>query len=84
MPRPMPIGVVRQPSRAERSAAKNIKDAKKKGWRGMRKDESSKRKGKRSDAASSAGWSDVPSMAPDMRGWNDEKQKRAGKKCRVM
>jgi hypothetical protein len=71
------MGVARQPSRAERSAAKNIKDAKKRGWRATRKQ-------KRSDAASSAGWSDVPTVGSDMRGWEDPKQKKAGKKCRVM
>lgn len=85
IPKPMTVGVNRQPSRAERSAAKNIKDAKKRGWRAMRKEENSKQRGKRSDAASSAGWSDVTSTMPSgMRGWSDEKQKKAGKKCRVM
>lgn len=80
MPRSMGVGVARQPSRAERSAAKNIKDAKKKGWRGLRKED---KRGKRSDAASSAGWSDV--THPDARGWNDETpQKKSGKRCRVM
>lgn len=80
----MAVGVTRQPSRAERSAAKNIKDAKKRGWRGMKKDDSSKRKEKRFDVASSAGWSDVPSMPSDVRDWQDYKAKKAGKKCRVM
>ncbi|KIN04171.1 hypothetical protein OIDMADRAFT_40243 [Oidiodendron maius Zn] len=82
--KPMAVGVSRQPSRAERSAAKNIKDAKKRGWRGMKKDDSSKRKEKRFDVASSAGWSDVPSMPSDVRDWQDYKAKKAGKKCRVM
>lgn len=48
--------VSRQPSRAERSAAKNIKDAKKKGWRASMK---SGKKDKYGDEASSAGWTDV-------------------------
>ena len=46
----------RQPSRAERSAAKNIKDAKKKGWRASMKE---RKKDKYGDGASSAGWTDV-------------------------
>ena len=50
------VGVVRQPNRAERSAAKNITDAMKRGWRAaMRKDENMKNKGKRLDKARS--WS---------------------------
>ncbi|TVY62886.1 hypothetical protein LSUE1_G009302, partial [Lachnellula suecica] len=54
-------GVTRQPSRAERSAAKNIKDAKKKGWRQSMRNEKKLRKEQRygGDGASSAGWTDV-------------------------
>ncbi|TVY32707.1 hypothetical protein LOCC1_G008520, partial [Lachnellula occidentalis] len=49
--------VSRQPSRAERSAAKNIKDAKKRGWRqSMRREKKTK---KDMDGASSAGWTNV-------------------------
>jgi hypothetical protein len=50
----------RQPSRAERSAAKNIKDAKKRGWRAsMRREEKKPKKDRIGDGASSAGWTDV-------------------------
>lgn len=79
------VGVGRQPSRAERSAAKNIKDAKKRGWRvAMRKEENSKSKGKWSDAASSSGWTDVPTES-GTRAWSDERQrKKSGTKCTVM
>jgi hypothetical protein len=79
------VGVGRQLSRAERSAAKNIKDAKKRGWRvAMRKEENSKSKGKWSDAASSSGWTDVPTES-GTRAWSDERQrKKSGTKCTVM
>ncbi|KAF7545259.1 hypothetical protein G7Z17_g9308 [Cylindrodendrum hubeiense] len=69
--RPSP-GVNRRPSRAERSAAKNIKDAKKRGWKGKAK----KRK-KNTDGASSAGWTDVSTASA-----KGEKDK--DKKCVVM
>jgi len=70
--------VSRQPSRAERSAAKNIKDAKKKGWRASMK---SGKKDKYDDRASSAGWTDVTrdSGVPDRY---DRKDKNG--KCIVM
>jgi hypothetical protein len=59
-------GVVRTPSRAERSAAKNIKDAKKRGWRGGgkgdREREKERKKKERWEGASSAGWTDVSEM----------------------
>ncbi|KAH7417187.1 hypothetical protein BKA64DRAFT_292123 [Cadophora sp. MPI-SDFR-AT-0126] len=71
--------VGRQPSRAERSAAKNIKDAKKRGWRAsMRKE----KKDKFGDGASSAGWTDV-SRESGMPGKYGEKEKKEGK-CAVM
>ncbi|KFY18736.1 hypothetical protein V493_08378 [Pseudogymnoascus sp. VKM F-4281 (FW-2241)] len=53
---PMAAGVSRRASRAERSAAINIQQAKQKGWRGTIK---RKKKKKDLDAASSAGWTDV-------------------------
>lgn len=73
-------GIVRNPSRAERSAAKNIKDAKKRGWRAnMRKAEKKK---DRWDGASSAGWTDVS----EMRGavGDAEGEKKTTGKCSVM
>ncbi|KAH9221543.1 hypothetical protein DL95DRAFT_381840 [Leptodontidium sp. 2 PMI_412] len=71
--------VGRQPSRAERSAAKNIKDAKKRGWRAsMRKE----KKDKFGDGASSAGWTDV-SRESGMPGKYGEKEKKDAK-CVVM
>ncbi|KAK5663446.1 hypothetical protein OQA88_3875 [Cercophora sp. LCS_1] len=55
----------RKQSRAERSAAKNIADAKRRGWAGRTK--SSKRKKKQQerdfDAASSAAWTDVTTFS---------------------
>lgn len=86
LPKPMAVGVARQPSRAERSAAKNIKDAKKRGWRAaMRKNDNwkGKEKNKRSDAASSAGWTDVLSESGTTN-WGDERQRKNGSKCMVM
>lgn len=47
----------RKQSRAERSAAKNIADAKKRGWNGRRR--KGKKKKKDFDGASSAAWTDV-------------------------
>ncbi|POR36170.1 Uncharacterized protein TPAR_03645 [Tolypocladium paradoxum] len=54
-----PTGVNRRASRAERSAAKNMQDARKRGWTGKKK---SKKKSKAGhEAASTAGWTDVSS-----------------------
>jgi hypothetical protein len=78
------IMIGRQPSRAERSAAKNIKDAKKRGWRAsMRKEE--KKKEKFGDAASSAGWTDVSTQS-GMRYWDRDAQRKekSNGKCVVM
>ncbi|KAH7023231.1 hypothetical protein EDB80DRAFT_807069 [Ilyonectria destructans] len=69
--RPSP-GVNRRPSRAERSAAKNIQDAKKRGWKSKTK----KRK-KNTDAASSAGWTDISTNSA-------KADKEKDKKCVVM
>jgi hypothetical protein len=66
--------VNRRPSRAERSAAKNIKDAKKRGWTAK-----SKKKKKAADAASSAGWTDISTVSGEK-----EKEKEKEKKCVVM
>ncbi|SCO83690.1 uncharacterized protein FRV6_07817 [Fusarium oxysporum] len=67
--------VNRRPSRAERSAAKNIKDAKKRGWSAKPK----KKKKKAADAASSAGWTDISTGSGER-----EKEKEKDKKCIVM
>jgi hypothetical protein len=67
----------RQPSRAERSAAKNIKDAKKRGWRQSIGGSGEKKLKKDRDGASSAGWTDVSEGAPG------RKEKNGGK-CVVM
>lgn len=81
VPRPVngSLGVARNPSRAERSAAKNIKDAKKRGWRSsVRKDQKKKEKW---DGASSAGWTDVSEMRSVVG--EREREKKSGK-CVVM
>ncbi|KAJ4249381.1 hypothetical protein NW762_012232 [Fusarium torreyae] len=67
--------VNRRPSRAERSAAKNIKDAKKRGWTAKPK----KKKKKGTDAASSAGWTDISTGSGER-----EKEKEKDRKCIVM
>lgn len=74
----------RQPSRAERSAAKNIKDAKKRGWRASMKKEGGSKKEKWGDGASSAGWTDVSTQS-GMRSVSrfGEREKSDGK-CLVM
>jgi len=75
----------RQPSRAERSAAKNIKDAKKKGWRSsMQRGDKKVKKDRIGDGASSAGWTDVSRESAfghkQSRGNGDEKSS----KCAIM
>ncbi|PMD40015.1 hypothetical protein L207DRAFT_35536 [Hyaloscypha variabilis F] len=75
----------RQPSRAERSAAKNIKDAKKKGWRAsMQRGDKKVKKDRIGDGASSAGWTDVSRDSAfghkQSRGNGDEKSS----KCAIM
>ena len=77
----------RQQSRAERSAAKNIKDAKKRGWRASMKKEggSNGKKEKWGDGASSAGWTDVSTQS-GMRSVSrfGEREGKTGGKCAVM
>ncbi|CAF3442259.1 hypothetical protein SNK03_008400 [Fusarium graminearum] len=69
--------VNRRPSRAERSAAKNIMDAKKRGWTAKHKKQ--KKKKKAADAASSAGWTDI-----SIGSGEKEKEKEKDRKCIVM
>lgn len=70
------VMVSRQASRAERSAAKNIKDAKKKGWRSSTRNEKKKDR----DGASSAGWTDVSRET----GYTEREKKEKAGKCVVM
>jgi hypothetical protein len=72
----------RQPSRAERSAAKNIKDAKKRGWRASMKKEAKKEKW--GDGASSAGWTDVSRESVMRSGEREGKEGKSSGKCVVM
>lgn len=65
----------RQASRAERSAHKNINDAKKRGWRASMRKEEKKNKKYAGDSASSAGWTDVSV---------DGGKEKKGGKCVVM
>lgn len=58
-PGQVPVGVSRQSSRAERSAAKNIRDARMKGWKPKAPAKPKKKKKKDHDAVSNAGWTDV-------------------------
>ncbi|KAE8447456.1 hypothetical protein EG329_010729 [Mollisiaceae sp. DMI_Dod_QoI] len=76
------IMVSRQPSRAERSAAKNIKDAKKRGWRSSAKND--KKKDRLGDGASSAGWTDVSRDSAMARYSSEREKKEKGGKCVVM
>jgi hypothetical protein len=69
------LSMMRKPSRAERSAAINLEQAKRRGWGGTRKD---KKKKKDRDGASSAGWTDVTRDS-----YGDETKKK-GSKCVVM
>ncbi|CZR50937.1 uncharacterized protein PAC_00811 [Phialocephala subalpina] len=75
--------VSRQPSRAERSAAKNIKDAKKRGWRNAKSEKKKDKYG--GDGASSAGWTDVSKESAMARYSERERErKEKGGKCVVM
>ena len=79
-PGAVPVGVGRQTSRAERGAAKNMKDARKKGWEPQRsksKKKKSKKKKRDYDAASSAGWTDISTSSALKDNLKD-------KKCMVM
>lgn len=67
--------VNRRPSRAGRSAAKNIHDAKKRGWKAK-----NKKHKKSTDAASSAGWTDVSFGSAT----NKEGKTEKDKKCIMM
>lgn len=75
-PGAVPVGVARQTSRAERSAAKNMKDAKKRGWDPQRSRKNKKKK-KDYDMASSAGWTDISTSSAI-------KERFQEKKCVVM
>jgi hypothetical protein len=70
----------RATSRAERSAALNIQQAKRRGWGGTRKDKKKKKKKTDKDGVSSAGWTDVSrdSFGEEGRG------KKKGTRCVVM
>ncbi|KAK3310555.1 uncharacterized protein B0T15DRAFT_41967 [Chaetomium strumarium] len=57
----------RKQSRAERSAAKNLADAKRRGWTGRSKSRRKKKKERDFDAASSAAWTDVTVGAYSVR-----------------
>ncbi|KAM4054929.1 F-box domain-containing protein [Hirsutella rhossiliensis] len=65
--------VHRRPSRAERSAAQNMIDARKRGWKGKHKGGKKKGGGGRDEASSSAGWTDVSTPSASKE-----------KKCAVM
>ncbi|KAK2002261.1 F-box domain-containing protein [Colletotrichum falcatum] len=71
--------VNRRPSRAERSAAKNIKDAKRRGWNGSKKKKTKKKKVD-DEVASSAAWTDVSAAGGNGTHGKSEKDK----KCAVM
>ncbi|KAK3988074.1 hypothetical protein QBC44DRAFT_244508 [Cladorrhinum sp. PSN332] len=78
----------RKPSRAERSAAKNIADAKKRGWTGRSKSKRGKGKKKKDvDAISNSAWTDVtvdgglllqqpmPTFNTSAKNWKKDKAK---------
>lgn len=68
------LSMMRKTSRAGKSAAINIEQAKRRGWRGTRKE----KKKKDRDGASSAGWTDVT------RGSYGDETKKKGSKCVIM
>ncbi len=76
--RPTIVGVSRQTSRAERSAAINIQEAKRRGWRGSTKKKKKEKMRKGEDGASGAGWTDVSPLDESV------KPKKVASKCKVM
>ena len=74
----------RQPSRAERSAAKNIKDAKKKGWRASMQREKKLKKDRIGDGGSSAGWTDISRDSGYGQRNAETVADEKGSKCTVM
>ncbi|KAL2022815.1 hypothetical protein VTK56DRAFT_4631 [Thermocarpiscus australiensis] len=91
------LNLGRKQSRAERSAAKNVADAKRRGWSGGSKSIASRKKKKKDrerefDAASSAAWTDVTSYSVQPRevvGGNPgagrrEKGRERERRCVVM
>lgn len=79
VPRPVPVGVSKQTSRAERSAAINMQDAKRNGWRGT-----TKRKGNKTDreAANTSAGGDV--MGAQVNTTTGKRTKGDGVKCSLM
>lgn len=83
-----PLRVTRKPSRAERGAAKNMRDAKKRGWRPKtKKDKESKlpqhqqlHQGHPGLGLEDSGWTDVAPPPPP----KDYKESKKDKKCVVM
>ncbi|KAM0332101.1 hypothetical protein ACHAQA_002373 [Verticillium albo-atrum] len=71
--------ITRKASRAERSAAKNMQDAKRRGWGGSKKKK--KRKKPDFDVASSAAWTDVSAVS---QGHAIGRGDKADKKCTLM
>lgn len=81
----------RRQSRAERSAAKNIADAKRRGWSGRRKSTKRQRKNNNRqreradyDAASSAAWTDVTTASARSGGGGGGRSEMRDKKCVIM
>ncbi|KAM0278042.1 hypothetical protein ACHAQH_005411 [Verticillium albo-atrum] len=70
--------VTRKPSRAERSAAKNMQDAKRRGWGGSKKRK--KKKKPDFDVASSAAWTDISGASQGGHGRGN----KVDKKCTLM
>ncbi|KFX91564.1 hypothetical protein O988_07696 [Pseudogymnoascus sp. VKM F-3808] len=75
---PIAAGVSRRASRAERSAAINMQQAKQKGWRGTMKRK--KKKKKDLDTMSSAGWTDVTTASYA----SEPARREKGGKCEIM
>ncbi|KAK0733459.1 hypothetical protein B0T26DRAFT_745497 [Lasiosphaeria miniovina] len=83
----------RKQSRAERSAAKNIADAKRRGWTGRSRSTRRKKKERDFDVASSAGWTDVTTFSTRSMGFGRRtggsepvagQQSKGDRKCVVM
>ncbi|RDW73973.1 hypothetical protein BP5796_07415 [Coleophoma crateriformis] len=77
---PKPLTLARTSSRAEKSAAKNIQDAKKRGWRAsLRKDKSKTKATRSQDQIDIIDWTNLSSEHVAM-----EKESKSGGKCAVM
>jgi hypothetical protein len=83
--RPIPVGVSRHPSRAEKSAVINMQKAKRKGWGGSAKRKKSGKKSGVERQMSDAEWTNLGSSRESTGlSERERKGKKEKSKCKVM